>query len=75
MVKINQLVYQLQGLDSCTFILLASCNTGSGFDGFYKAIGMNEWNDIPSSLKEVSFDRFKKAVKAHFLLTYETDKS
>ena len=37
--------------------------------------GIKIWNEIPSSLKEVSFYRFKKAVKAHFLSTYETDKS
>ena len=37
--------------------------------------GIKIWNEILSSLKEVSFYRFKKAVKAHFLSTYETDKS
>ena len=37
--------------------------------------GIKIWNEISSSLKEVSFYRFKKAVKAHFLSTYETDKS
>ena len=37
--------------------------------------GIKIWNEIPSSIKEVSFYRFKKAVKAHFLSTYETDKS
>ena len=37
--------------------------------------GIKIWNEIPSSLKEVSFYRFKKAVKAHFLSNYETDKS
>ena len=37
--------------------------------------GIKIWNEIPSSMKEVSFYRFKKAVKAHFLSTYETDKS
>ena len=37
--------------------------------------GIKVWNEIPSSIKEVSFYRFKKAVKAHFLSTYETDKS
>ena len=33
------------------------------------------WNEIPRSMKEVSFYRFKKAVKAHFLSNYETDNS
>ena len=33
------------------------------------------WNEIPSSIKEVSFYRFKKAFKAHFLSIYEIDKS
>ena len=37
--------------------------------------GIKIWNEIPSSIKEVSFYRFKKAVKAHFLSNYETDKS
>ena len=37
--------------------------------------GIKIWNEIPSSLKEVLFYRFKKAVKAHFVSTYETDKS
>ena len=37
--------------------------------------GIKIWNEIPSSMKEVSFYRFKKAVKAHFLSNYETDKS
>ena len=37
--------------------------------------GIKVWNEIPSSMKEVSFYRFKKAVKAHFLSNYETDKS
>ena len=37
--------------------------------------GIKIWNEIPSILKEVSFYRFKKAVKAHFLSTYETDRS
>ena len=37
--------------------------------------GIKIWNDVLSSLKEFSFYRFKKAVKAHFLSTYETDKS
>ena len=37
--------------------------------------GIKSRNEIPSSLKEVSFYRFKKAVNAHFLSTYETDKS
>ena len=37
--------------------------------------GIKIWNEIPSSLKEVSFYIFKKAVKAHFLSNYETDKS
>ena len=37
--------------------------------------GIKILNEIPSSIKEVSFYRFKKAVKAHFLSTYETDKS
>ena len=37
--------------------------------------GIKICNKIPSSLKEVSFYRFKKAVKAHFLSTYETHKS
>ena len=37
--------------------------------------GIRIWNEIPSSLKEASFYRFEKAVKAHFLSTYETDKS
>ena len=37
--------------------------------------GIKIWNEIPSSIKEVSFYRFKKAAKAHFLSTYETDKS
>ena len=36
--------------------------------------GIKVWNEIPSSMKEVSFYRFKKAVKAHFLSNYETDK-
>ena len=33
------------------------------------------WNKIPSSLKKVSFYRFKKAVKAHFLSTYKNNKN
>ena len=37
--------------------------------------GIKIWNEIPSSIKEVSFYRLKKAVKAHFLSNYETDKS
>ena len=37
--------------------------------------GIKVWNEIPSSMNEVSFYRFKKAVKAHFLSNYETDKS
>ena len=37
--------------------------------------GIKIWNEIPNSMKEVSFHRFKKAVKAHFLSTCETDKS
>ena len=37
--------------------------------------GIKIWNEIPSSFKEVSFYGFKKAVKTHFLSTYETDKS
>ena len=37
--------------------------------------GIKIRNEIPSSLKEVSFYGFKKAVKAHFSSTYETDKS
>ena len=37
--------------------------------------GIKIWNEIPSSIKEVSFYRFKKAVKVHFLSSYETDKS
>ena len=37
--------------------------------------GIKVWNEIPSSIKEVSFYRFKKAVKAHFLSNYEIDKS
>ena len=37
--------------------------------------GIKIWNEIPSSLKEVSFYWFKKAVKAHFLSNYEADKS
>ena len=37
--------------------------------------GIKIWNEIPSSMKEVSFYRFKKAVKAHFLSNYETNKS
>ena len=37
--------------------------------------GIKVWNKILSSMKEVSFYRFKKAVKAHFLSNYETDKS
>ena len=37
--------------------------------------GIKIWNEIPSSLKEVSFYRFKKAVKVHYLSTYKTDKS
>ena len=37
--------------------------------------GIKVCNEIPSSMKEVSFYRFKKAVKAHFLSNYETDKS
>ena len=37
--------------------------------------GIKIWNEIPSSLKEVLFYRFKKSVKAHFLSTYETNKS
>ena len=37
--------------------------------------GIKIWNEIPSSLKEVSFYRFKKAVKAHFLSTYNINKS
>ena len=37
--------------------------------------GIKIWNEISSSLKEVSFYRFKKAVKAHFLSTYKIDKS
>ena len=37
--------------------------------------GIKIWNEIPSSMKEVTFYRFKKAVKAHFLSNYETDKS
>ena len=37
--------------------------------------GIKISNEIPSSIKEVSFYRFKKAVKAHFLSNYETDKS
>ena len=32
-------------------------------------------NEIARSLKEVSLYRFKKAVTAHFLSIYETDKS
>ena len=31
--------------------------------------GIKVWNEIPSSMKEVSFYRFKKAVKAHFYQT------
>ena len=30
--------------------------------------GIKIWNEILSSLKEVSFYRFKKAVKAHFFI-------
>ena len=37
--------------------------------------GIKFWNEIRSSFKEISFYTFKKAVKAHFLSTYETDKS
>ena len=30
--------------------------------------GIKVWNEIPSSMKEVSLYRFKKAVKAHFFI-------
>ena len=42
---------------------------------FLSFAGIKVWNEIPSSMKEVSFYRFKKAVKGHFLSNYETDKS
>ena len=82
MYKIHNNVLSFANLDK--FNLIKNCYTHktrlSHKNNFFlprtrTRLGQKSLSFAGIKIKEVSFYRFKKAVKAHFLSTYETDKS